>query len=245
MKTKFSLCGLCSAIAVISVTAVITSCNKDDDYEYLDEQAYTLARSTRSAMYPEGGTSNYPFLKYSNCGLWSIAQMCGGADKSIYQGAVFSAAKSSINWDEEENMNNSIKRGLTGEEILSVCNQMKELNNNKKGLEKLSGLDKNLPNTYEHDGANALQIIEELKTSANGKKIHGAMVGIETYDANGNLVGHWVPLEGFTKDGNMQVRDQNTSQQYANQERSGSSQYSDRYKATYPVSRVKCILYKK
>ncbi len=43
----------------------------------------------------------------------------------------------------------------------------------------------------------------------------------------------------------MQVRDPLTSQQYDYKEKNGMSQYSDRYKNNYSVSRVKCVLYKK
>ena len=60
-----------------------------------------------------------------------------------------------------------------------------------------------------------------------------------------NDVEHWVSLENFYKNGDMQVRDPLTSQQYDYKEKNGMSQYSDRYKNNYSVSRVKCVLYKK
>ena len=60
-----------------------------------------------------------------------------------------------------------------------------------------------------------------------------------------NDVEHWVSLENFYKNGDMQVRDPLTSQQYYYSEKNGTSQYSDRYKNNYSVSRVKCVLYKK
>jgi hypothetical protein len=71
------------------------------------------------------------------------------------------------------------------------------------------------------------------------------MVGLETIDTNGNYIEHWVPLENFDENGEMLVRDQLTSQKYYDRERYGTSEYSDRYKNRYPVSCVKCILYKK
>lgn len=235
-------------VAIVAILALTTvSCTKEDQFNdfYNNLSVDNYVPLTKSMYNPEGGTDEHPFLTYSNCGLWGIAQMCGGADMGIYQGAVLSAAESSINWDEEANKNSLTKRGLKGEEILSVCNKMREINNAKKGLERLSGLDKNLPNTYEPDRAKALQVIEELKASSHGKKISGAMVGIETYDANGNLIDHWVPLEKFTENGEMVVRDQMTSQQYYDQEHSGQSWYSNRYITNKSVSQVKCILYRK
>ncbi|MDO4738129.1 MAG: hypothetical protein Q4A50_05865 [Bacteroidales bacterium] len=249
MKRFFFVCSLCSTITVVSVTSVITSCSSDEDYEFFEEQAYTLAPTTRSTISPEGNLDNPQFLKYSNCGLWSIAQMCGSADNSKYQGAVLYAAKSAINWDEDENMNNlqnnTTVRGLKGDEILSVCNAMKEINKNAHAFDKISGLDNNLPNTYEKDSLKARQIIENLKNTADGKRVRGAMVGLETKDADGNNVEHWVSLENFSENGDMQVRDPLTSQQYYYSEKNGMSQYSDRYKNNYSVSRVKCVLYKK
>ncbi|SDG40508.1 hypothetical protein SAMN04487901_103196 [Prevotella communis] len=252
MKKNFFVRSLCSAIAVMSVTAVIVSCSNDDDfeYEYYEEQVYTLAPVTRSVMYPEGGYNDRPFLKYSNCGLWGLAMMCGDADNGKYQGAVLSAAKSAIDWDEDKNMenlqNNNNVRGLSGDEILSVCNEMKEVNNNASGFEKISNLDNNLPDSFEGNPTSAQQIVENLKNSSDGKKVKGVMVGVEVWDAEKKkYVDHWISLDRFTKNGDMQVRDQLTSQQYLNSERCGNSQYSDRYKTTYSVSRVKCVLYKK
>lgn len=235
-------------VSMMAFLALITaSCTKEDQFDdfYNDLSVENNVPLTKSSYDPDGGTDEHPFLTYSNCGLWGIAQMCGDADMSIYQGAVLSAAESSINWDEEANMNSLTKRGLKGEEILSVCNRMREINNAKKGFERLSGLDKNLPNTYEPDRAKALQVIENLKNSSHGNKISGAMVGIETHDANGNLIDHWVPLEKFTENGEMVVRDQMTSQQYYDQEHNGQSRYSNRYITNKSVSQVKCILYRK
>lgn len=249
MKKNFFVCGLCSTIAVMSVTAVVTSCSNDEDYYLFEEQVYTLAPVTRSTISPEGGFDIPKFLSYSNCGLWSIAQMCGSADNYRCQGAVLSAAKSAIGWDEDENMrrmkDNEPLRGLKGGEILSICNKMKETNEAAGILDKISGLDKNLPDTYEKDPSEALKIVENLKKTSNGGRIRGAMVGLETTDANGNTIEHWVSLERFNENGDMQVRDPFTVQQYYNSEKNGTSQYSDRYKNNYSVSRVKCVLYKK
>lgn len=249
MKGNFYVCGLFSAITVMFATAIIASCSSDDDYEYREEQVYTMAPTTRSAMSPEAGFENPPFLNYSNCGLWGIACMCGNVDNERYQGAVLSAATSAINWDENANMehlkNNKPLRGLSGNEILSVCNKMKEINNKASGFDKISKLNDRLPDTFESDSREAQKIVGDLMTKSNGKTINGVMVGLETIDENGITLEHWVPLENFTKSGDMQVRDPLTSQEYYNRERNSQSNFSDRYKNNYSVSRVKCILYKK
>lgn len=250
MKKIFFVRSLCSAIAVMSVTAVVVSCSNDDDYEFFDEQPYTLASVTRSVMYPEVGAENREFLQYSNCGLWSVAMMCGDADNYTYQGAVLSAAKSAIDWDENENMENlknkNNVRALKGNDILSVCNKMREVNDNASGFKKISNLDQKLPDAFEDNPAKAQQIVDSLKNSSDGKKIKGVMVGVEVWDAEKKeIVEHWISLDRFEKNGDMQVRDQLTSQQYRNSEHYGYTQYSDRYKTNYSVSRVKCVLYKK
>ena len=231
-------------VTFLALTTV--SCTKEDQMDdfYNDLSVDNNVPLTKVTSTPEGDTGNPSFLEYSNCGLWGVAQMCGGADTYSRQSAVLYAAQTSINWDENGNKNSLTKRGLSGEEILSVCNKMREVNNAKRGLERLSGID-NLPNTFEPDRTKALQVIEELKNSSHGNKISGAMVGIETHDVNGNLIDHWVPLERFTDNGEMVVRDQMTSQQYADLESNGRSNYSDRYINHCSVSQVKCILYKK
>lgn len=122
---------------------------------------------------------------------------------------------------------------------------MKEINKNARVFDKISGLDDNLPDTFEENPSEAQKIIENLKNASDGKRVRGAMVGLVTKDANGNDVEHWVSLENFYKNGDMQVRDPLTSQQYDYKEKNGMSQYSDRYKNNYSVSRVKCVLYKK
>ncbi len=82
--------------------------------------------------------------------------------------------------------------------------------------------------------------------SSNRNTIKGTMVGLETIDpSTGQTIEHWVPLENFSENGNMQVRDPLTSQKYYNQEYNGTSKYKDRYKNEYSISRVKCVLYRK
>lgn len=248
MKRRDFIFGSKTAIVGMLVSIALIGCSNNEDYEFIEEHLHTLAPSTRSTMAPEGGFDYPQFLEYSNCGLWGIAQMLGSADNSRYQGAVLSAASSAINWDEDENLarlkENQVVRALDGYEALSVCNRMREINEKASGFEKISGLNNNLPDTFEDDTSKALQIIDNLKRSSNGNRIRGAMVGIEIM-REGKLQGHWVPLERFEINGDMQVRDQLTSQQYKNGEKNGTSLYSDRYKNNYPVSIVKCILYKK
>ena len=234
--------GILAAVAAIVAASSFISCSSDD--EYYENGNYTLAnkRMTRSSIEGDGEKE---FLQYSNCGLWGLAQLMGDADSYTFQSAVLSAAKTSINWNEEANLD-SLRNGgslesISFSEIIAISKCIEDENAKKSGLERLN-IDGRLPNTVINNASDAKNKLKEIQSSSSSK-IHGAMVALRIC-VDGKWIDHWTPVDNIDDD-YIYVRDPLTVNQYIKNEQIGISDVSDRYKNKYPVSSIQGLFYRK
>lgn len=183
------------SLLVMAVWSGVSLSCSSDEFDLPTEQK-TMAR--RKVTSNEG--NDRQVLSYSNCGIWSLAQLLGNANNVSYQNAVLEAAQAAISWDEEKELerwnNNENVTPINSTKILSICAQLRESNSKKTNFERIVNLEKNLPNAAVNDSIGAQTKLRELSSK---NKLRGVMIGCIVISKR-DTINHWVKAIRLTGD---------------------------------------------